>query len=147
MTGGKLASACLLATACVVGVVVFMLQIETPGPDMPLPIVTAVFVGLYAGWTQLGRNLSGDFVQSGIFGVGAGAVALVFFAFLYGLRSAYITHFSVQFRTGVDAVIHVLDSGLTVVISAIVSYPTLLTLLIGSFLSGLLAEYFNRIWR
>lgn len=147
MTGGKLAAALLLAAAMVGAVVTFMDQIEAAEPDMVLPIFGAAFVGLYAGWTQLGRNLGGEFVQTGIFGVGAGAVAVVMFAFLYGLRSAYLTHVGVQFPTAVDAVTHLLDAGLNVVVSAVLSTPTLLSLLIGSFMAGLLAEFFNRIWR
>lgn len=147
MTGGKLMAALLLAAAIVGGVVTFMDQIETPDPDMVLPIFGAAFVGLYASWTQLGSNLGGEFVQTGIFGVGAGAIAVVMFAFLYGLRSAYLTHIGVQFPTAVDAVMHLMDAGLNVVISAVLSTPTLLTLIIGSFLAGVLAEFFNRIWR
>ena len=147
MTGGKLAAAVLLAAAMVGSVVTVMEQIETAEPDMVLPIFGAAFVGLYAGWTQLGRNLGGEFIQTGIFGVGAGAVAVVMFAFLYGLRSAYLTHVGVQFPTAVDAVTHLLDAGLNVVISAVLSTPTLISLLIGSFVAGMLAEFFNRIWR
>lgn len=147
MTGGKLAAALLMAAAMVGSVVTFMDQIQAAEPDMVLPIFGAAFVGLYAGWTQLGRNLGGEFIQTGIFGVGAGAVAVVMFAFLYGLRSAYLTHVGVQFPTAVDAVTHLLDAGLNVVISAVLSTPTLISLLIGSFLAGMLAEFFNRIWR
>ena len=147
MTGGKLAAALLLAAAMVGSVVTVMEQIETAEPDMVLPIFGAAFGGLYAGWTQLGRNLGGEFIQTGIFGVGAGAVAVVMFAFLYGLRSAYLTHVGVQFPTAVDAVTHLLDAGLNVVISAVLSTPTLISLLIGSFVAGMLAEFFNRIWR
>jgi hypothetical protein len=40
-----------------------------------------------------------------------------------------------------------MDAGLNVVISAVLSTPTLLALIIGSFLAGVLAEFFNRIWR
>ena len=147
MTGGKLAAALLLAAAMIGAVITFMDQIETPGPDMVLPIFGAAFVGLYAGWSQLGRNLGGEFIQTGIFGVGAGAVSVVLFAFLYGLRSAYITHVGVQFPTALDAVLHLLDSGMNVVISAVLSTPTLVALLVGSFIAGILAEFFNRIWR
>ncbi|MEM7268378.1 MAG: TrgA family protein [Pseudomonadota bacterium] len=147
MTGGKLAAALLLAAAMVMAVITFMDQIETPDPDRVLPILGAAFVGFYAGWTQLGRNLGGEFIQSAIFGVGAGAVAVVFFAFLYGVRSAYITHTGVQFPTAIDAVTHLLDAGLNVVISAVLSTPTLLALIIGSFVAGMLAEFFNRLWK
>ena len=147
MTGGKFAAALFLAAAMVGTVVTFMDQIETAEPDMVLPIFGAAFVGLYAGWGQLGRNLGGEFVQSGIFGVGADTVAVVMFAFLYGLRSAYLTHVNLQFPTAVEAVTHMLDADLNVVVSAVLSTPTLIALLIGSFVAGMLAEFFNRIWR
>lgn len=146
-TGGKLAAATLMAVAMVGAVVTFMFQIETPGPDMVLPMIGAACVGFYAGWNQLGRHLGVEYLTAGLFGLGAGAAAVVFFAFLYGVRSAYITHTGVQFATALDAVFHMLDAGLNVVISAVLSTATLLALLIGSFVSGVLAEFFNRRWR
>lgn len=146
-TGGKLTAAIFMAVAMVGAVLTFLFQIEAETPDMVMPILGAGCVGFVCGWTQLGRNLGGDFVQSGVFGVGAAAVSVVYFAFLYGLRSAYFTHIGVQFPTALDAIFHLLDNALNVVASAILSTPTLLALIIGSFTAGICAEYFHRRWR
>lgn len=146
MTGGRLMAGLLIAAASAAGILTFGYDIGADTKDLVLPVLAALAVGFYAGWNQLGRNLGGEYVQSAVFGVGAGGVAVINFAALYGIRSAWKTHTTLQFDTGAEAVIHALDAALNVVISSVLSYPTLLCLMILSFIAGLLAEYFDRTW-
>lgn len=116
-------------------------------PDWPKPILAAAVIGIMAGWSQLGRNLGRDFFQSGLFGVGAACVGLLFFALVYGFRSAYITHVGVQFDAAIDVVEHIIDTAVKVLFSFAHSKRTIMALFVGSLIAGIISEYFHRIWK
>lgn len=146
MTGGKLAAAVLMSCVAVGAIMTFGYDIQSESPDLVTPVIAAALIGMYSGWQQLGRNLGGEYVQSGLFGVGASGVTVMFFAFFYGVRSAYLTHKGVQFDSGVSAVLHVVKAGWGIVLETIFSYPTLLELIIGGFIAGMIAELCDRAW-
>ena len=116
-------------------------------PDWPPAIIAAAVIGIMAGWSQLGRNLGRDFMSAGLFGVGAAFVALLFFALVYGFRSAWITHVGVGFDAAIDVIGHILDTGVKVVQSFIASPRTMMALIVGSVIAGVLSEFCNRIWK
>lgn len=146
MTGGKLAAAILMACVAVGAIMAFGYHSQSETPDLVMPVIAAALIGLFGGWNQLGRNLGGEYVQSGLFGVGASAVTVVYFAFFYGIRSAYLTHKGVQFDSGTTAVLHVVKAGWGIVLEVTYSHPTLLVLMIGGFVAGLIAEACDRAW-
>lgn len=147
LTGGRLAAALLMMLAMIGAMVTYLDDARFFREDWPTPIIAAAAIGFAAGWSQLGGNLGRDFLASGMFGIGAAIVAVVFFALLYGMRSAWITHFGVQFDAPIDVVSHIVSTGLRVVESAVASRRTLAALVFGSLISGIIAEYFNRVWR
>ena len=147
LTGGRLAAAILMMLAMIGAMVTYLDDARFFREDWPAPIVAAALIGFAAGWSQLGGSLGRDFLASGMFGIGAAVVAIVFFALIYGIRSAWITHFGVQFDAPIDVVAHIITTGLTVLESAIASRRTLAALILGSMTAGIIAEYFNRIWR
>lgn len=146
-TGGRLAAAFLMMLAMAGAMITFLDDAEIAHPDWPLPIVAAAVIGAMAGWSQLGRNLGGDFYASGMFGLGAACVGLVFFALVYGFRSAYITHVGVQFDAAIDVITHILETGINVLRAFAASPRTVAALALGAAISGVIAEYCNRIWK
>ena len=146
-TGGRLAATFTMMLAMVGAMVTYLEDAAFFEPDWVMPIIAAAVIGAMAGWSQLGRNLGRDLFQSGLFGVGAALVALVFFALVYGFRSAWITHVSVGFDAAIQVVAHILDTGIKVIQWAIASRRTMAALIIGSLCSGIISEYCNRIWK
>lgn len=146
LTGGRLAAACLMMLSLIGAMITYLDEAGYAQPDWPNAIIAAAIIGLMAGWGQLGRNLGHDFMVSGLFGLGAGFVGLIFFAMIYGFRSAWITHFGVGFDAPIDVITHVLKTGITVGEAALASPRTLLALGLGSLTSGIIAEFCNRIW-
>ena len=147
MTGGRLAAAFLMMLAMIGAMITYLDDAGYEYTDWPPAIVTASIVGIMAGWSQLGRNLGREFMLSGMFGVGAGLIGLIFFAMIFGFRSAWITHFGVGFTAAIDVVAHILDTGIKVVQSFLASPRTILALCMGSLMAGIISEYFNRIWK
>lgn len=146
-TGGKLAAGLLMMFAMVGGMITYLDDAGYQPELWVQPILAAGFVGFWAGWSQLGPKLGREFIQAGLFGIGAGMIALVFFAMLYGFRSAYITHTGVQFQTAIDVVAHIMDVGMTVIQSTLTSTRTVAALVMGCLCTGIISEYFHRIWK
>ncbi len=147
LTGGRLAAAFFMMLATAGAMITFLDDAGFAYPDWPLPILTAGVIGAMAGWSQLGRNLGNDFLASGLFGIGAACVGLIFFALVYGFRSAYITHLGVQFDAAIDVITHILKAGINVLLAFVASPRTIAALALGAAISGILAEYCNRIWK
>lgn len=147
LTGGRLAAGFFMMLAMVGAMVTFLDDAGFERPDWPMPILAAGVIGAMAGWSQLGRNLGHDFLASGFFGMGAACVGLVFFALVYGFRSAYITHIGVQFDAAIDVIGHIVKTGVTVLQAFVASPRTVAALALGAAISGVLAEYCNRIWK
>lgn len=147
MTGGRLAAAFFMMLAMIGTMITFLDDAGYEYTDWPPAIVAAAVIGIMAGWSQLGRNLGRDFMLSGMFGVGAGLIGLTFFALVFGFRSAWITHFGVGFTAAIDVVAHILDTGIKVIQTFFASSRTILALGMGSLCAGIIAEYFNRIWK
>ena len=147
LTGGRLAAALLMMLSMIGAMITYLDEAGYSQPDWPWPIVAAAVIGLMAGWGQLGRNLGHDFMVSGLFGVGAGFVGLIFFGMVYGFRSAWITHFTLGFDAPIDVIVHILKTGITVGEAVVASPRTILALGMGSLSAGIIAEYFNRIWK
>lgn len=146
-TGGRLVASVTMMLAMTGAMVTFLEDAGFFKPDWAMPILAAAIIGAMAGWTQLGRNLGRDFFQAGLFGVGAAMVALVFFALVYGFRSAWITHASVGFDAAIQVIQHILETGIRVVESALASSRTMAALIVGSLVSGIISEYCDRIWK
>ena len=147
MTGGRLAAAFLMMLSMVGAMVTFLDDAGYPHQDWPMALSAAGVIGIMAGWSQLGRNLGNDFFLSGLFGVGAAAVGLIFFALIYGFRSAWITHIGVGFDTAIGVISHILETGVRVVQTFLESKRTIMALAVGSLIAGIIAEYCNRIWK
>ncbi|MEM7545753.1 MAG: TrgA family protein [Pseudomonadota bacterium] len=146
-TGGKLAAGILMMFAMAGGMITYLDDAGFEQTGWAQPIIAAGLVGFWAGWSQLGTNLGREFLHSGVFAIGSGMVALVFFALIYGLRSAYITHSGVQFAAAIDVIAHILDVGITVIQTTVASKRTLAALVIGCLISGIVSEYCHRIWK
>lgn len=147
MTGGKLASGALMSLSMVGAMITYLIDANFEQQDWVMPILTAIVIGWMAGWSQLGKNLGRDYLSSGLFGIGAAVVGLVFFALVYGIRSAYITHLGVQFAEAVDVVGHIVTTGVKVIETTFASTRTLAAIVVGSVSAGIIAEFLNRIWR
>lgn len=147
LTGGRLAAGLLMMLAMIGAMVTFLADVGYDRVDWVRPILAAAAIGFVAGWQQLGGNLGREFLLSGLFGIGAALVALVFFALIFGMRSAYITHFSVQFDQAIDIIAHIFDVGLRVIQAVYTSPRTAASLVIGALCAGVIAEFLNRVWR
>ncbi|MEO0363680.1 MAG: hypothetical protein AAF322_21340, partial [Pseudomonadota bacterium] len=84
---------------------------------------------------------------AGLFGIGAALVGLLFFALLFGVRSAWITHSSVQFDAAIEVIGHIIDAGIRVIQRGVESQKTVAAFLIGALCTGIIAEFCHRIWR
>jgi hypothetical protein len=146
-TGGRLAAGILMMLAMVGAMVTYLDDAGFEPVGWQQPLIAAAVIGFWAGWSQLGQSLGREFMHSGLFGVGAGLTALIFFALVYGLRSAYITHAGVQFSAAIDVVAHILTVGVKVIETTIASPRTVAALVVGSVIAGIISEYCNRIWR
>ncbi len=146
-TGGRLVAGILMMLAMLGGMVTYLDDAGFEPSGWQQPLVAAAFIGFWAGWSQLGPYLGREFFHSGLFAIGAGTTALIFFALIYGIRSAYITHTGVQFDSAVDVIAHILKISITAVQSTLSSPRTVAALLVGCLISGIISEYFNRIWR
>ena len=146
-TGGRLAAAVLMMLSMIGAMITYLDEAGYAQPDWPGAILVAALVGVMAGWGQLGRNLGREYMLSGLFGLGAAVVGLIFFAMIYGFRSAWITHFGVGFDAAIDVITHILSTGITVGKAVLASPRTILALGLGSLTAGIIAEFCNRIWK
>ncbi|MEM7524653.1 MAG: TrgA family protein [Pseudomonadota bacterium] len=147
MTGGRLAAGFFMGLAMLGAMVTYLDEAGFEKIEWPPALLAAAIIGFVTGWSQLGGALGRDFMESGAFGVGAAIIGLVFFAMLYGMRSAYITHTTVQFNQAIDVIAHILDVGIKVISAIIASKKTMAAFVVGALITGILSEYFHRIWR
>ena len=147
MRGGAVAAAIFMATAGGCAIWVHMASTDYTEPQKITPLLAGTAAGLYVGWFQLSRKLGSGYIPSGLFGVGAGVVAFLIFAFLTGLRTAYYFHQTMQFGTARQALFSVLDTTVDVFRAAMSEHHAVLTLLALSFAAGVLSEALNRLWR
>lgn len=147
LTGGRLAAGLLMSLATVGSMATYLDHAQYFGEDWPFPILVAAAIGFLAGWTQLGAGLGRDFLSSGMHGVGAGVVAVVFFALLFGIQVTYVTHLRQQFDDPMKLISFIISSGMRVFEALLTSRRTIATLLVGSLAAGIFSEVFNRIWR
>ena len=136
-----------MALAGIGAAVTYLDDTGTAPHDWVTPLVAATIIGFWAGWSQLGRSLGGQYLNSAFFALGAAFTAVVFLAILYSLRSAWITHFGVRFDEPIDVLRHVVEVSISFCIQLLQSNRTIVALLFGAFTAGIIAEFFNRIWR
>lgn len=146
-TGGRLAAGILMMLAMLGAMVTYLDDAGYTPDQFQQPVIAAAVIGFWAGWSQLGPNLGREFFHAGVFGIGAGLTALVFFALLYGFRSAYITHVGVQFSAAIDVVGHIIKVGVKVIQTTVASPRTVAAFVVGCLIAGIISEYCNRIWR
>lgn len=147
MRGGAVVAALLMALAAGCAIWVRMEAHETPDPSRISPLLTAVAVGLYAGWTRLGPVVGGGYVRSALFGLGAAVVALVIFAVFVAIARATEYQFTTQFKSVREALFQTLDFAIGVLGEAAAEPRPAYVLAGGALTAGVFAEAFARIWR
>jgi hypothetical protein len=101
--------------------------------------------GMIAGWLHMQRALGVGVWRAALGGVSTGVSGLIYFLLLAGLYDIVKSYRYTKFDSATDLLDHIVLKMLDV-LSMAVETQTFATILVGSLMAGIYAEYVRRVW-